>query len=48
LRHFRWTFHFTPTFASWLNAVESFFVWTQSADAILAKLDRFPVLSECV
>ena len=81
LRHLRWTFHFTPTSASWLNAVESFFskmtrqrirrgvfhsivdlqsainaylaehnanpkpfVWTQSADAILAKLDRFPVL----
>ena len=85
LRHLRRTFHFTPTSASWLNAVESFFskmtrqrirrgvfhsivdlqsainaylaehnanpkpfVWTQSADAILAKLDRFPVLSECV
>ena len=76
-RHPRWTFHFTPTSASWLNAVENFFskmtrqrirrgvfrsiadlqaaiktylaahnaspkpfVWTQSADAILAKLDR--------
>src|SRR6476661_325170 len=24
-RHKRWTFHFTPTSASWLNAVESFF-----------------------
>ena len=24
-RHQRWTFHFTPTSASWLNAVESFF-----------------------
>jgi hypothetical protein len=24
-RHRRWTFHFTPTSASWLNAVESFF-----------------------
>ena len=24
-RHSRWTFHFTPTFASWLNAVEGFF-----------------------
>jgi hypothetical protein len=84
-RHLRWTFRFTPTSASWLNAVENFFskmtrqrirrgvfhsivdlqsaiiaypaehyanpkpfVWTQSADAILAKLDRFPVLSECV
>src|SRR5437016_11778752 len=81
-RHPRWTFHFTPTSASWLNAVENFFskmtrqrirrgvfrsiadlqaainaylaehnaspkpfVWTQSADAILAKLDRCPVPS---
>jgi hypothetical protein len=78
-RHKRWTFHFTPTSASWLNAVENFFskitrqrvrrgvfrsivdlqaairdylaehnanpkpfVWTQSADAIFAKLDRVP------
>ena len=24
-RHQRWIFHFTPTSASWLNAVESFF-----------------------
>lgn len=24
-RHPRWTFHFTPTSASWLNAIESFF-----------------------
>src|SRR6516165_683937 len=84
-RHPRWTFHFTPTSASWLNAVENFFskmtrqrirrgvfcsivdlqsainaylaehnanpkpfVWTQSADTILAKLDRVPVLSECI
>ena len=84
-RHPRWTFHFTPTSASWLNAVENFFskmtrqrirrgvfrsiadlqtainaylaehnanpkpfVWTKSADAILAKLDRLPVSSECV
>jgi transposase len=77
-RHPRWTFHFTPTSASWLNAVEGFFskmtrqrirrsiadlqtainaylvehnaspkpfVWTKSADAILAKLDRCPVSS---
>ena len=81
-RHPRWTFHFTPTSASWLNAVENFFskmtrqrirrgvfrsiadlqaainayltehnlspkpfVWTQSADAILAKLARCPVPS---
>jgi hypothetical protein len=84
-RHPRWTFHFTPTSASWLNAVENFFskmtwqrirrgvfrsiadlqatintylaehnanpkpfVWTRSADTILAKLDRLPVSSECV
>lgn len=24
-RHTRWTFHFTPTSCSWLNAVETFF-----------------------
>ena len=24
-RHLRWTFHFTPTSCSWLNAVETFF-----------------------
>jgi len=24
-RHPRWSFHFTPTSASWLNAVEGFF-----------------------
>jgi hypothetical protein len=77
-----WTFHFTPTSASWLKAVENFFskmtrqhirrgvfhsiadlqaainaylaqhkdspkpsVWSQSAKAILAKLDRLPVTS---
>ena len=81
-RHPRWTFHFTPTSGSWLNAVENFFsvltrkrirrgsfhsivdlqaaikrylaehnaspkpfVWTKSASAILAKLDRCPVSS---
>jgi transposase len=81
-RHPRWIFHFTPTSASWLNAVENFFskmtrqrirrgvfrsivdlqtainaylaehnathkpfVWTKSADAILAKLNRLPVTS---
>jgi len=81
-RHPRWTFHFTPTSASWLNAVENFFskmtrqrirrgvfrsiadlqaainaylaehnvspkpfVWTKSADAILAKLERCTVPS---
>jgi transposase len=25
VRHPRWTFHFAPTSASWLNAVEGFF-----------------------
>ena len=25
IRHLRWTFHFTPTSSSWLNAVENFF-----------------------
>ena len=82
-RHPRWVFHFTPTSASWLNAVETFFsaltrrrlkrgvfrsitdlqtaihcyiaehnddpnpfVWTKSADAILAKTHRIPVPSE--
>jgi len=82
-RHPRWTFHFTPTSASWLNAVETFFsaltrrrlkrgifcsivelqaainryiaehnddpkpfVWTKTANTILAKTDRIPVPSE--
>ena len=82
-RHPRWAFHFTPTSASWLNAVENVFskitrqricrgvfrsivdlqtainaylaehnasppkpfVWTQSAEIILAELDRLPVTS---
>jgi hypothetical protein len=30
------------------NANPKPFVWTQSANTILAKLDRVPVLSECV
>jgi transposase len=79
----RWTFHFTPTSASWINAVEGFFsaltrrrlrrgifqsvadlekaiaryirehnaasrpfVWTKTADSILAKLSRLPAPSE--
>jgi transposase len=81
-RHPRWTFHFTPISASWLNAVESFFsaltrrrlkrgvfrsivdlqaainryiaeynddpkpfVWTRTAEAILAKTARLPAPS---
>jgi transposase len=82
LRTFKRSRHFTPTSASWLNAVENFFskmtrqrirrgvfhsiadlqaainaylaehnaspkpfVWTQSAEAIMAKLERCPVPS---
>ena len=30
VRHRRWTFHFTPTSASWLNAVEGFFAKTRA------------------
>ena len=81
--HPRWVFHFTPTSASRLNAVEGFFssitrsrirrggfksvadledairryirehnqsskpfVWTKTADTILAKINRLPVPSE--
>ena len=81
-RHPRWVFHFTPTSASWLNAVETFFsaltrrrlkrgvfrsiadlhaainryiaehnddpkpfVWTKTADTMLAKTDRINVPS---
>jgi transposase len=81
-RHPRWTFHLTPTSASWLNAVETFFsaltrrrlkrgafrsivdlqaainrysaehnddprpfVWTKTADTILATTARIPVPS---
>ena len=50
-QHPRWTFHFTPTSASWLNAVEGFFaklttrrlkrgVFTSVAD-LKAAIDRF-------
>jgi hypothetical protein len=31
-RHPRWTFHFTPTSASWLNAVEGFSQYSRSGD----------------
>ncbi|HYD69317.1 IS630 family transposase [Azospirillum sp.] len=81
--HPRWVFHFTPTSASWINAVEGFFsiitrrsirrgvfksvadlqdviaryirehnktskpfIWTKSADTILAKIARLPAPSE--
>ena len=39
-RHTRWTFHFTPTSASWLNAVEGFF-----ATLIKRRLKRDDFLS---
>ena len=50
-RHPRWTFHFTPTSASWLNAVESFFATLTrrrlqrgvfcSVNELKAAIDRF-------
>ena len=51
-RHPRWTFHFTPTSTSWLNAVEGFFailtkprlkrgVFRSVAD-LKAAINRFP------
>ena len=50
-RHPRWTFHFTPTSASWLNAVEGFFAKLtrrrlmrgvfRSVDDLEAAINRF-------
>jgi len=50
-RHRRWTFHFTPTSASWLNAVETFFAKLtrrrlkrgvfRSVDELKAAINRF-------
>jgi transposase len=50
-RHPRWTFHFTPTSASWLNAVEGFFAklttrrlkrgMFRSVDDLKAAINRF-------
>jgi transposase len=50
-RHPRWTFHFKPTSASWLNAVEGFFAKLtrrrlkrgvfRSVDDLKAAIDRF-------
>ena len=50
-RHRRWTFHFTPTSASWLNAVETFFAKLtrrrlqrgvfRSLDELKAAINRF-------
>jgi hypothetical protein len=43
-RHPRWTFHFAPTSASWLNAEHNQspkpFVWTAKPDAIIAAAGR--------
>ena len=43
-RHPRWTFHFTPTSGSWLNAVENFFSApdTQAHPARQLPVDRRP------
>jgi hypothetical protein len=38
--HPRWTFHFTPTSASWLNAVEGFFAKLVDDAIIAAAVDR--------
>jgi transposase len=50
-RHRRWTFHFTPTSASWLNTVETFFAKLtrrrlkrgvfRSVDELKAAINRF-------
>jgi transposase len=50
-RHPRWVFHFTPTSASWLNAVEGFFAIStkrrlkrgvfRSVDDLQAAINRF-------
>ena len=41
-RHPRWTFHFTPTSASWLNAVESFFSKMPGSASAVASSARSP------
>jgi hypothetical protein len=46
--HPRWTFHFTPTLASWLNAHNNDcrpFTWTTSAKAIFEKFVQIPISS---
>jgi hypothetical protein len=40
-RHPRWTFHFTPTSASWVNAVEGFFGVFRSVVDLQAAINRF-------
>ena len=43
-RHPRWTFHFTPTSASWINAVEGFFakLSKRATEARRVSFDRGP------
>jgi DDE superfamily endonuclease len=51
VQHPRWTFHFTPTSASWLNAIEGFFAKLtnrrlkrgvfRSVPELQAAIDRF-------
>ena len=41
-QHPRWTFHFTPTSASWLNAVESFFAKLTTSASAAAYSDPSP------
>ena len=36
-RHPRWVFHFTPTSASWINAVEGFFCVFQASWALIPR-----------
>src|SRR6202048_2360477 len=42
-RHPRWTFHFTPTSASWLTAVEGFFATLTKRRLNAACSDRSPI-----
>src|SRR3954465_898789 len=40
-RHERFTFHFTPTSCSWLNAVEGFFAKLTARDSSVASSTRW-------
>ena len=42
-RHPRWTFHFTPTSASWLNAVEGFFAKLMKRRLKRGKVTKIPL-----
>jgi hypothetical protein len=41
-RNPRWTFHFTPTSASWLNAIEGFFATLAKPASNAESSDRSP------